>query len=233
MPPATANLVFAVARGRDQIVHGIGADVERRRHRLAAHLPFGVVDGAAAVRGAEENAGLAWAFHLGATDAEIAAPGVGIARHPQRREIGARVLAGGPHRRRNLGEIELAGTEFDLLAGPALDHDGRNRRLDAAMHALVDRLRVRLAFESGCNHVDRGRDDAGDHAIAGKVANVAEADADATLFRHRPKHHARDRCDLPVAVDLAVHPLQQVFPLESFQIGTQTVEGHGSSDNMQ
>ena len=52
------QLVLAVARGRDQIVHRIGADIERRRHRLAAHLPLGVMDGAAAVGRTEQDAGL-------------------------------------------------------------------------------------------------------------------------------------------------------------------------------
>ena len=221
------QLVLAVARGRDQIVHGIGADVERRRHRSAAHLPFGVVNGSTTVRRAEQDAGLVRSLHLAAADAEVAAPGVGITRHPQRCEIRARVLAGRPHRRGDFRQIECIGPELDLLARPVLDHDGRDRRLDTALDAFIDRLRVRFTFEHGRDHVGRGCDHAGDHAGAGKAADIAETDADAALLRHRTEHQARDGADLPIAVDLAVHPLQQVLLLQSFQIGAQTVERHG------
>jgi hypothetical protein len=105
-----------------------------------------------------------------------------------------------------------------LLAGPVLEHDGRDWRLDAAMDALVDGLRVRLAFEAGGDHVERGGDHAGHHAAAGKSADIVEADADAAFLRHRPEHHARDRGDLPLAVHFALHPLEQTLLLEGFEI---------------
>src|SRR5262249_23677137 len=98
------ELLLAAARRRHQRVEGIGADVERRRHRLAAHLPLGVVDGAAAIGRTKQDAGLARALHLAAADAEVASTGVGIARHPERRKVGTGVLAGRPDRCWNFGE---------------------------------------------------------------------------------------------------------------------------------
>src|SRR5262249_6762017 len=64
------------------------------------------------------------------------------------------------------------------------------------------------------------------HAAAGKAADVAEADADAALLRHGAEHHAGDGGDLPVAIDLAVHPFEQALLFQGLEVRAQTVERH-------
>ena len=206
-----SQFIGTVSRRRHQVLHRIAADKDRRGHMLAARLVFRMVDRAAPVGCTEQDAGRVLAFDLAAADADIAAPGIGVLGHPERRQIGARVFLRRPDGHRQLVQVDIITRDNDLFHRSGFDHDWFDRRIHAAGDAVVDCLQCRRAIQCGGNHLARGCDHSTDDAPTVMPLDIAKADAVPIILVHGAKDHAHDRADLPVLVDLLVDPFEHTL----------------------
>ena len=220
------QLVGAIACRCHQILHRVAADKDRRRHVFAARLVFRVMDRAAPVGRAEQDAGRVLAFDLTAADADIAPPGVRILGHPERRQIRARVFFRRPDRHRQFVQVDIIALDDDLFYRAGLDHHRLDRRVHTAGDTFVDGLERRRAVQRGGNHLARRRNYAADDPATFMSLDIAKANAVPVVFVHRAKNHAHDRADLPVLVDFLVDPFEHALLFQYLQPGAKALIRH-------